>query len=190
MPMIYKIDELDVAHVDDAQAAAIGRLTLSFNFLEASLNYATTFMLSTNATAEIDVLMGRMTFQQKIDRLDALVKFFARSLNMPAEATPNAAQVDKWAAESLAEWLALRERVRKAAEYRNGLIHCTVDPRRDKPNPRLLSRSGAELSSDAESIAHEAKRFGALGIEIVSFGQQFRGSIRNFKKRHAEIEQS
>ena len=157
-------------------------MTLSFNFVEASLNYAITFMLSTNAAAEIDVLMGRMTFQQKIDRLDALVKFFARSLNMPAEATADAAQVDKWAAESLAEWPALRERVLKAAEYRNGLIHCTVDLPRDTPSPRLLARSGVELNSDAESISLQARRFGALGIEVVAFAAHFRGSIRNFKR--------
>src|SRR4051812_33672370 len=99
MPMPYKIEELDVAHVDDAQAAAIGRLTLSFNFIEACLNQAIAMMLDPKAEPQLEVLMGGMTFQKKIDRLDALVKFFVRSLNMPTEAPPDANQVDKWAVE-------------------------------------------------------------------------------------------
>jgi len=184
--MSYKIDELEVAHVDDAQAAAIGRLTLSFNFLEAALASAMTYMLSGNG-AEIDVLLVRMSFSQKVDRLDALVKFFAKSLGMPEKVGPDATQIDKWAAEGMAEWLELREKMRKASEFRNGLVHCTVDfPRTGPRRARLLSKSGAELNSDAETIAQESKRLGALGVEVFGFGQQFLGSIRNFKARNAK----
>ena len=46
----------------------------------------------------------------------------------------------------------------------------------------LTSRAGVEVTADPSTISTEAKRIGALGIAVVTFGQQFHGSVRNFRK--------
>jgi hypothetical protein len=54
-----------------------------------------------------------------------------------------------------------------------------------KPNQRygtLISRAGLEITSDTATISAEARRIGGLGIAVAMFGQQFHGSVRNFKQ--------
>ena len=57
-----------------------------------------------------------------------------------------------------------------------------------KPNQRygtLISRAGLEITSDTATISAEARRMGGLGIAVAMFGQQFHGSVRNFKQLRA-----
>jgi hypothetical protein len=49
----------------------------------------------------------------------------------------------------------------------------------------LTSRAGVEITSDAGTICAEATRMGGLGIAVAMFGQQFHGSVRNFKQLRA-----
>jgi predicted RNase H-like HicB family nuclease len=86
---IFEIEELDVAHVTDEQAAAIGRLALSFNFLESCIDEAISFIISPPDASGIGVLTARLGFDAKVSRLEAIVKHFRHSLTMP-DATPDA----------------------------------------------------------------------------------------------------
>lgn len=67
---IFEIEELDVAHVTDEQAAAIGRLALSFNFLESCIDGAISFIISPPDASAIGVLTARLGFDAKVSRLE------------------------------------------------------------------------------------------------------------------------
>jgi hypothetical protein len=179
---IYEIDELEVARVSDEQAAAIGRLTVSFNFLESCVAESIAFMVHPPSGDTTHVLLDRLGFEAKVGRLEAVVKHHAAALGMSAVLGDGAGQIETWAAESLTQLPGLLKRLRSAAEFRNGLVHCKVSMGREGA-VTLLSRSGAEITSNPETITTEARRIGGLGIAVVSFGQQFWGSVRNFGQR-------
>lgn len=179
---IFEIEELDVAHVTDEQATAIGKLALSFNFLEYCLEEAISFTVSPPDASAIGVLIARLGFDAKVSRLEAIVKHFQHSLVMANAAEPVTDQIHKWAAESIGQLPLLLKRLRDAADFRNRLVHSMVTPKPNQRHGTLISRAGVEVTADPSTISAEAKRIGALGIAVVTFGQQFHGSVRNFKQ--------
>jgi len=117
-----------------------------------------------------------------VSRLEAVVKHFQHSLGMPNTAEPTADQIHKWAAESIGQLPMLLKRLRDAAEFRNRLVHSMVTLRPNQRRGMLISRTGVEVTADPTTIIAEAKRIGALGIAVATFGQQLHGSVRNFKQ--------
>jgi hypothetical protein len=101
---------------------------------------------------------------------------------MPNAADPVADQIHKWATESIGQLPLLLKRLREAADFRNRLVHSMVILKPNQRHGTLISRAGVEVTADASTISAEAKRIGALGIAVVTFGQQFHGSVRNFKQ--------
>ena len=182
---IFDIEELDVAHVTDEQAAAIGRLALSFNFLESCIDEAISFIISPPDASGIGVLTARLGFDAKVSRLEAIVKHFRHSLAMPDAAEATADQIHTWAAESIGQLPGLLKRLRDAAEFRNRLVHSKIVLKPNQRHGTLISRAGVEITSDPPTISAEARRIGGLGIAVASFGQQFHGSVRNFKQLRA-----
>ena len=182
---IFEIEELEVAHVTDEQATAIGKLALSFNFLESCVEEGISFIISPQDPSAIGILTRRLGFDAKVSRLEAIVKHFQHSLSLPQKWEPPADQVHKWAAESIGQLSVLLKRLRDAAEFRNRLVHAVVTPNPNQPHGTLTSRAGIEVTADPTTISTEAKRIGALGIAVITFAQQFRGSVRNFRQlRH------
>jgi hypothetical protein len=156
---IFDIEELDVAHVTEEQAAAIGRLALSFNFLESCIDEAISFIISTKDASDasaIGVLTARLGFEAKVSRLEAIVKHFQHSLEMPKAAGVSAAQVDSWAAESIGQLPGLLKRLRDAAEFRNRLVHSRIILKPNQRHGTLISGAGVEVTSDPSVISCEA----------------------------------
>jgi hypothetical protein len=182
---IFDIEELDVAHVPDEQAAAIGRLALSFNFLESCIDEAISFIISPPDAPGIGVLTARLGFDANVSRLEAVVKHFRHSLAMPDAAEATADQVHAWAAESIGQLPGLLKGLRAAAEFRNRLVHSMIKLKANQLYGTLISRAGLEVTSDAATISAEARRMGGLGIAVAMFGQQFHGSVCNFKQLRA-----
>jgi hypothetical protein len=181
----FDIEELDVAQVTDELAAAIGKLALSFNFLESCIDEAISFIISPPDASAIGVLTKRLGFEAKISRLEAIVKYFQHSLAMPKAADATLEQVHNWAAESISELPGLLKRLRDAAEFRNRLVHSRITLKPNQRHGTLISHAGMEVTSDPSTITSEARRIGGLGIAVAMFGQQFHGSVRNFKRlRH------
>jgi hypothetical protein len=182
---IFDIKELDVAHVTDEQAAAIGRLALSFNFLESCIDEAISFIISPRDASGIGVLTDRLGFDAKVSRLEAIVKHYRHSLAMPNAAEATADQIHTWAVESIGQLPTLLKRLRDAAEFRNRLVHSKIKLKHNQRHGTLVSRAGVEIASDPSTISAEARRMGGLGIAVAMFGQQFHGSVRNFKQLRA-----
>ena len=127
---IFEIEELDVAHVTDEQAAAIGRLALSFNFLESCIDEAISFIISPPDAPGIGVLTARLGFDAKVSRLEAIVKHFRHSLTMPDATEATADQIHTWAAESIGQLPVLLKRLRDAYDG----SHQSPVPERYRPH--------------------------------------------------------
>lgn len=113
------------------------------------------------------------------------MKHYRDSLTMPDATEAAADQIHTWAAESIGQLPVLLKRLRDAAEFRNRLVHSMIVLKPNQRHGTLISRVGMEITSDPVTIFAEARRMGGLGIAVAMFGQQFHGSVRNFKQLRA-----
>jgi hypothetical protein len=154
---IFNIQEVDVAHISDAQAVAIGKLTIAFNYLEFALTETIRAIVG-GEFRRTHALVDRLTFSTKVEHLRKQVGFLREDLEAPL-ATELTAQERAWIEQNLNNGTELVKRLRQANEFRNSVVHCRASPRKPWEHGRLTIR-GVEIMSEPEIIAARALEFG------------------------------
>ncbi len=165
-----KKKEWKAGTITDAQALAIGHMTINFNSMEQAVEALISLIVSPRDLGLDKPLISRrgFGFEAKLDVLKKLVESLSKHYVPTAE---NDAEYSVWASNT-------KELISKAKElnsFRNRLIHWRYDRGAQQIKVEVSAREIEARSSEMDTVAIEmmARAIGVrTGDYVLSFGQQ------------------
>jgi hypothetical protein len=156
--------------ITDAQALAIGHLTITFNFMEAMLDSFISIILASPNPGIAELLIEPLNFSRKLDTLKKLVDALSEHY-VPSDASQRAYQA------FASSTKALIVEARALNDFRNEMIHWRADHLNQKVSigktPREIDVQSARMNDVGVKLA--SRWLGLYdGTGAMTFGQQFR----------------